>query len=90
MQEKIYYSVEDIARMLGVSEGKGYMFLGKWDWQAKVFWLAQGRCRWNISRVNGMKSWGFKIKKEEKEGDASNNDSRGGETRFYGKRRFFL
>ena len=43
MQEKIYYSVEDIARMLGVSEGKGYMFFGKMRLAGKGFLASTGK-----------------------------------------------
>ena len=56
MDEKIYYSAEDIAKMLGVSMGKSYKILREMNriWQARGFSQLPERFQWSILRKNGM------------------------------------
>ena len=56
MDEKIYYSAEDIAKMLGVSMGKAYKILREInkDLASKGFLTNCGKkFRWSILRKNG-------------------------------------
>ena len=55
MNEKIYYSAEDIAKMLGVSMGKSYKILREMnkDLASKGFLTIAGKFRWSILRKNG-------------------------------------
>ena len=55
MNEKIYYSAEDIAKMLGVSMGKAYKIhreMNK-DLASKGFSQSPEKFRWSILRKNG-------------------------------------
>ena len=53
MDEKIYYSAEDIAKMLGVSMGKAYKILREMNKEVKDFSQLPGKFRWSILRKNG-------------------------------------
>ena len=56
MNEKIYYSAEDIAKMLGVSMGKSYKILREMNKELaeKASLQSQGKFRWSIFVKNGM------------------------------------
>ena len=56
MNEKIYYSAEDIAKMLGVSMGKSYKILREMNKElaGKGFLTMQAKFRWSIFERNGM------------------------------------
>ena len=55
MNEKIYYSAEDIAKMLGVNMGKSYKILREMNKElaGKVF-QSQVKFRWSFFVRNGM------------------------------------
>ena len=56
MNEKIYYSAEDIAKMLGVSMGKSYKILREMNKELaeKASLQSQVKFRWSIFVKNGM------------------------------------
>ena len=57
MNEKIYYSAEDIAKMLGVSMGKSYKILREMNKELaleKASLQSQVKFRWSIFVRNGM------------------------------------
>ena len=55
MNEKIYYSAEDIAKMLGVSMGKSYKILREMNKELaeKASLQSQAKFRWSIFVRNG-------------------------------------
>ena len=54
MNEKIYYSAEDIAKMLGVSMGKSYKILREMNKELAGKGLqSQAKFRWSIFVRNG-------------------------------------
>ena len=56
MNEKIYYSAEDIAKMLGVSMGKSYKILREMNKELaeKASLQSQVKFQWSIFVRNGM------------------------------------